>query len=521
MATVDAEQEAEAANWRPRHSPWLIAIAVMLGTFMEILDSSIANVALPHIAGSLSATPEEATWAITSYLVANAIVLPLTAWLSSRFGRKQFLIVCTTIFTIASVLSGAATSLGMLIGARVLQGMGGGALQPIAQAVMLESFPPHKRGQAMAIYGMGVVVAPILGPILGGYITDNYDWRWSFYINLPIGIIAIILTHLFLENPPFLARRKHSKIDYLGFLSLALWVGALQIMLDKGEQEEWFSSMLIVALAIIFAVFIMFFLNWELWTKEPVVDLRILLNRNFGIAAFLITVVGAVLYGSVTVLPLFLQNLLGYPAYDSGLAIAPRGLGAFCANVVLGPLLSRYDGRIFVGSGFLMLALSNLWLSHINTEIAITNITYPNVLQGVAIACIFVPLTTLANATLPISQFGMSSGIYNLMRNLGGGIGIALCTTFITRGAQMYQNTLVSHVTPYDQAYSHFSSAVGGLVQGAQANGLTYALVLKQSAMLAYINIYIIMAYVCFACIPLVFLMESGASKGRPSSPGH
>lgn len=488
---------------------------------MEILDSSIANVCLPHIAGSLSATPEEATWAVTSYLVANAIVLPLTAWLSSRFGRKQFLVTCTIIFTIASGLSGAATSLGMLIAARVLQGLGGGALQPIAQAVMLESFPAHKRGQAMAVYGMGVVVAPILGPILGGYITDNYDWRWSFYINLPVGIIAVIMALLFLENPPFLAQHKTRKIDYLGFFSLALWVGALQVMLDKGEQEEWFSSALIVALAITFAIFVMFFLNWESWTDEPVVDLKILGNRNFGIAAFLITVVGAVLYGSVTVLPLFLQNLLGYPAYDSGLAIAPRGLGAFCANIVLGPLLTRYDGRIFVGSGFVMLALSNIWLSDINTQIAITNITYPNVLQGVAIACIFVPLTTLASSTLPIEQFGMASGIYNLMRNLGGGIGIALCTTFITRGSQMYQNTLITHITPYSPAYLELSSRLGGLLPTQQAYGLTYGVVLQQATMLAYINIYLIMGALCFACVPLVFLMERGDSGPKKPSLGH
>ena len=295
-----------ADTWRPSHNPWLIAIAVMCGTFMEVLDTSIANVALPHIAGSLSSTPEEATWAVTSYLVANAIVLPLTAWMGSRFGRKNFLITCTVLFTLASVLSGAATSLEMLVLARIFQGVGGGALQPTAQAVLLESFPPRQRGQAMAFYGMGIVVAPILGPIVGGYITDNYSWRWIFYINLPVGLFAVVMAWLFVEDPPFLKTQRTRKIDYLGFVSLALWVGALQIMLDKGQQEDWFGSTMVITLAVIFAVSLMFFLNWETTVEEPIVELKVFLDRNFAVAAFMVTVVGAVLYGSVTVLPLFL-----------------------------------------------------------------------------------------------------------------------------------------------------------------------------------------------------------------------
>lgn len=513
VASPNSEQ-----GWRPSHNPWLIAVAVMCGTFMEVLDTSIANVALPHIAGSLSSTPEEATWAVTSYLVANAIVLPLTAWLGGRFGRKRFLITCTVLFTIASVLSGAATSLNMLILARILQGLGGGALQPTAQAVLLESFPPKQRGQAMAFYGMGIVIAPIMGPILGGYITDNYDWRWSFYINLPVGILAVVMAYLFIEDPPFLKSDKTSRVDYLGFLSLALWVGALQIMLDKGQQEDWFESELIVVLAVLFFVALMFFLNWESTTDEPVIDLSILTNRNFAVAAFLITVVGAVLYGSIAVLPLFLQSLLGYPAFDSGLAVAPRGVGALVSMIVIGPLLARFDGRFFVGLGLITLGSSNLWLSHINTQIAITNITFPNVLQGVSLGLIFVPLTTLANAHLPVSQFGKASGIYNLMRNLGGGIGIALCTTFVARGSQMYQNTLVGHVDPYNPIFQQFNSMVSSFVPAAQANALTYGVVREQAAMLAYINIYILMAYACFACLPLVFLLKKADNSA--ASPG-
>lgn len=509
MAAVAPQGAGDGSEgWRPSHNPWLIAVAVMLGTFMEVLDTSVANVALPHIAGSLSSTPEEATWAVTSYLVANAIVLPLTAWLSSAFGRKRFLITCTIIFTIASLLSGAATSLPMLVVARIFQGLGGGALQPTAQAVLLESFPPRRRGQAMAFYGMGIVVAPILGPILGGYITDNYSWRWTFYINLPVGILAVLMSSVFIEDPPFLKRKVGSKVDYLGFISLALWVGALQVMLDKGQMEDWFESALILKLGVVFVVFLMFFLNWETQIKDPIVELRILKDRNFAIAAFMITVVGAVLYGSVTVLPLFLQNLLGYPAFDSGMAVAPRGIGALFSMMMIGPLLARYDARFFVGGGFLLLAISNLWLAGINTEISIWDIATPNVLQGVAIGMIFVPLTTLANANLPVAQFGKASGIYNLMRNLGGGIGIALCQTFISRNSQGFQTTLVSHINAFNPNFGRLQSMIEPVMGEDKAMGLTYRLVQQQSAMLSYINVYILMAYACFACVPLVFFMK-------------
>ncbi|MCA9790233.1 MAG: DHA2 family efflux MFS transporter permease subunit [Candidatus Eremiobacteraeota bacterium] len=519
MAAVGPSPEAQA--WRPKHNPWLIAIAVMSATFMEILDTSIANVALPHIAGSMASTAEEATWAITSYLVANAIVLPLTGWLAVNFGRKRFLVTCIILFTFASVLSGAATSLTMLIVARILQGLGGGAMQPTAQAVLLESFPPRQRGAAMAFYGVGVVVAPILGPIVGGFITDNYTWRWSFYINLPVGMIAILMALLFIEDPPFLAHRAGSKVDYPGFFSLALWIAALQIMLDKGQQEGWFQSSLIVTLAVIFAIALMFFLNWELQTGAPVVELSILKDRNFAIATFLITVVGAVLYGSVTVLPLFLQNLVGYPAFDAGLAVAPRGAGALCAMLMVGPMLARFDGRYFVGFGFFLLGLSNIFLSHINLDISIWNVTSANIVQGVGIGFIFVPLTTLANAYLPMERFSMASGIYNLMRNLGGGIGIALSTTAIARGAQRFQNYLVEHITPYDPTYQNFHQTLSAVMPNPQAaDALTYATVSQQAALLAYINIYAIMAWACFLCIPLVFLLRKAEVDG-PVAPAH
>src|ERR1044071_8528789 len=308
-----------AEEWRPSFNPWLIAVSVMLATFMEVLDTSVANVALPHIAGNLSASTDQATWVLTSYLVSNAIVLPATGWLSARFGRKRLLIFCIGLFTAASFMCGAATSLPMLILARVIQGAGGGALQPIAQAVMLESFPPARRGAAMAVYGMGVVVAPIIGPTLGGWITDSYTWRWIFYINLPVGLLASFMANTFVEDPPYLKGQKPGRIDYTGFGLMALGLGALELTLDLGQQRDWFHSDLIVFTASVSALSILAFIAWELYTPEPIVNLRVFLNRNFAVGCALIASVGVVLYGSTALLPLFLQTLLGYPAVESGL----------------------------------------------------------------------------------------------------------------------------------------------------------------------------------------------------------
>src|SRR5947209_11113227 len=300
-------------QWTPTFNPWLIAASVMLATFMEVLDTSVANVALPHIAGNLSATPEEATWVLTSYLVSNAIILPATNWLGRFFGRKRFLIVCIAIFTLSSAVCGAAASLGMLIVARIAQGAGGGALQPIAQAVLMESFPREKRGSAMAVFGMGVVVAPIIGPTLGGWITDNYSWRWIFYINVPIGILAIFMANTFIEDPPYIKNQKPGRIDYIGFGLMALGLAALQLVLDKGQEEDWFSSNWIVLVTIFSVAALIAFVVWELKTKEPIVNLRVFTNRNFAVGTVLIASVGIVLYGSTALLPLFLQTLLGYP----------------------------------------------------------------------------------------------------------------------------------------------------------------------------------------------------------------
>ncbi|HYB69142.1 MAG TPA: DHA2 family efflux MFS transporter permease subunit, partial [Candidatus Bathyarchaeia archaeon] len=442
-----------AAEWRPRSSPVLIALSVMLGTFMEVLDTSVANVALPHIAGSLSATPEQATWVLTSYLISNAIVLPVTAWLSAAFGRKRFLLTCVVIFTLASAACGAAGSLGVLIFARVVQGVGGGALQPIAQAILLESFAPARRGRAMAAYSMGVIVAPILGPTLGGWITDSYTWRWIFYINLPVGFAALVMIQTFIEDPPYLQRTALRRIDTWGLAFMALWLATLQVVLDKGQQDDWLAAVWIRWFLVVSTAAMVAFIVREFTTEEPIVNLHILGDRNFAIGTVLITMMGLVLYGTTALLPLFLQTLLGYPAFEAGLATSPRGLGALLSALVVGRLVGVLDGRILVAAGFGFLGLSGIWLSQLTFDVAWGNIATVTFLNGLANPLIFIALSTMSFGTLRREQMGGATGIYNLMRNLGGSVGISVATTLLARRAQVHQNVMVARMTPYDPVY--------------------------------------------------------------------
>jgi DHA2 family multidrug resistance protein len=423
-------------EWHPRHSPWAVALGVMLATFMQVLDTSIANIALPHIAGSLSSTPDEATWVLTSYLVSNAIILPMTGWLGNHFGRKRVFITCIGMFTFSSVLCGMAVNLPMLILARILQGAGGGAMVPIAQATMLESFPPHKRGIAMATFAQAVVVAPIIGPTLGGWITDNYSWRWIFYINVPVGILAIFLAVWLVEDPPYIKRNLEAKIDFIGFGLLALWLATLQIVLDKGQEADWFAADWICWFTVISAAAFISFVIWEFRVEHPLVNLRILASRNFRTGLMLMTVVGLILYGTTAELPLFLQTLMGYPALQSGLAMSPRGAGAFVMTFVVGRLFGKVPLRVLLFIGFSLLSTSVFMLSRINLQVSMASVVFPLVLNGMAMSFIFVPLTTAAMSQLRQRDIGSGTGLYNLMLNLGGGVGIAFVTTMIARGAQ-------------------------------------------------------------------------------------
>jgi DHA2 family multidrug resistance protein len=512
--TVSPEEQDRA--WKPSFNPWIISISVMLATFMEVLDTSIANVALPHIAGSMSASTEEATWVLTSYLVSNAIILPTTGWLSRYFGRKNFLIACIILFTLASALCGAANSLGLLIFARILQGAGGGALQPIAQAVMLESFPHHKRGMAMAAYGMGVVVAPILGPTLGGWITDAYSWRWSFYINVPIGIIAVLMAQAFVEDPPYIRGQRSTRIDYIGFGFMAVWLATLQIMLDKGQQEDWFASHFIVTLAVISGLAFLAFVAWELHVAQPIVDLRVLLNRNFTIGILMIFALGVVLYGTIALLPLFLQTLLGYPAYQSGLTLSPRGFGSMFAMIVVGRIIGRVDSRWLMAVGFGLLAYSAFLFGGFSLDISMRSVIWPNIINGMSTGLIFVPLTTICMGTLPNEQMGNATGIYNLMRNLGGGLGIAMVTALLSRSAQTHQATMAAHMTPYDPAFmerlhaltSALTPQLGANAAGQAAYAMIYDELLRQANLWSYVADFRLLAYLCLACMPLVFLFK-------------
>jgi DHA2 family multidrug resistance protein len=521
-----ARSSSEPEVWKPSFNPWLIAASVMLATFMEVLDTSVANVALRHIAGSLAASSEESTWVLTSYLVSNAIILPATDWLGRNFGRKRFLTVCIAIFTLSSALCGAATSLGMLLFARVLQGAGGGALQPIAQAVLLESFPTEKRGSAMAVYGMGIVVAPIIGPTLGGWITDNYSWRWIFYINVPIGILAVLMANTFIEDPPYIRNQKPGRIDYIGFGLMALGLAALQIVLDKGQEDDWFSSTFITWATVFAVVTLAAFIIWELSVKEPIVNLRVLSNRNFAVGTALIAAMGVVLYGTTALLPLFLQTLLGYPALQSGLAVSPRGIGAVVSMLIVGRLIGKIDGRYLVMFGFGVMGLATYLLVDINLTISMGSIVWPQVISGLAIGFVFVPLSVLATGTLTNEQIGGGTGIFSLMRNLGGSFGIAGVTTMLARGAQAHQSTMVAHLTPYDPTFQQSLHDITGVLAARgnpamapqRAYAAIYEALVGQANLLAYIDNFRLLAFLCLLCIPAALLFKRAkANRQAPA----
>src|SRR6202522_3510893 len=425
-ATAPPDQSAEAAHGV---NTWLIAMSVMLATFMEVLDTAIASVALPYIAGSLSASTDEATWVLTSYLVANAIVLPASNWFSLKFGRKRFLMSCVAIFTVASFACGAAPTLVFMLIARVVQGAGGGALQPLSQAILLESFPPAKRGAAMAVFAFGVVVAPVLGPTLGGWLTDTYSWRYAFYINIPIGILALFMINRFIFDPPYISKAKVAPLDRYGFAALVIWTGALQVILDKGQEDDWFGAVWIRWAALALIVSFVYFI-WHCWRdKNTLVDLKVLKDRNFAIGTVLIFMFGVGIYSTVTVLPLFYQELLGYTAFTAGLVVAPRGIGAIMGMPIIGFLSNRADPRYLLTFGFVTFGLTTLYFGSITLGISPWTLFLPILITGFGLSFVFVPINTAAYGTLSNEQIGNASGLFNLMRNVGGSIGISIATT--------------------------------------------------------------------------------------------
>ncbi len=496
----------------------------MLATFMEVLDTSVATVSLPHIAGNLSATPDESTWVLTSYLISNAIILPSSGWLGSRLGRKRYQLLSVTLFTLASMLCGAASSLGMLIAARVLQGAAGGGLQPVSQAVLLESFPVQKRGQAMAVFGMGIIVSPLLGPLMGGWITDNYSWRWIFYINVPVGILALLMIHAFVEDPPYLARTAGAKIDTIGFGLMAIAFTAIQVVLDKGQEDDWFAAAWVCWLVAVAAVALVAFIVHELRTSAPIVNLRILANRNLATGTFMIGLLGVIIYGTTSILPLFLQELIGYTAYNSGYAVSPRGIGAIVSMILAARLIGRVDERILLTIGVLIRGASLFMLGDLNLSMSMSSIIWPNIVNGFANGFLFVPLTTMTMKTLPRELTGAGTGIYNLLRNLGASLGISMVTTLMVRGKQSHQNVLVSNLNGSNPAYwnalqqfSHFFGVQNGNAQGRHlAMGMLYRNLVQQATLSSYIDDFRLLGVLSVACLPFIFFFRNAKLSKTP-----
>jgi DHA2 family multidrug resistance protein len=521
----NANANANIEDWRPAINPWIIAITVTLATFMEVLDTSIANVALPHIAGSLSAGQDESTWVLTSYLVSNAIVLPLSGWLSSIMGRKNFYMSCVALFTVSSFLCGLAPNLATLIIFRVLQGAGGGGLQPSEQAILADTFPPAKRGMAFAVYGIAVVTAPAIGPTLGGWITDNFTWRWIFFINIPVGIISLLLTSRLIQDPPYLKRRKLSetKIDYVGLGFVALGLGALQIVLDKGQRDDWFESHFILILSLIAAASLIFVIIWEWRHKDPIIDLHLFKDRTFAVSNLLMFMLGFALLGSTLLLPLFMQTLLGYTAEEAGLALMPGGFTIIVLLPLVGFLLSRYSPRWLLFFGLIVLSGSLFHMAGFDLEMDFRTAAVARMFQAAGMAFLFVPINTAAYAFLPRDKNNAASGLMNLARNIGGSVGISLVTTMLDRRSQVHLNDLSRNLSSGNPA---LRSMLAGASRAMQAHGSSAALATKQAyalvegtlqrqaTMLAYIDDFRFLAVAILLMVPLVFLMK----KGKPGA---
>ena len=508
-----ATEESGAA---PEPHPWLVAVSVVCGTFMVVLDTTVVNVSLRNIAGSLSATPEEATWALTSYLAANAIILPITGWLAQLFGRKRLLFVSVGAFSVASLLCGLAPSLPLLIFWRIVQGATGGVMQPLSQAIMLEAFPAHERGKAMGFFGVVIVVAPILGPVLGGWLTDNYSWRWVFYINVPIGVVAILLLRAFLHDPPYL-QRGYRRIDFMGIGLLALGIGALQIALDRGQEEDWLASTQITTLLVMAVVCLTTFVLHELVVREPVVHLRVFKDRSFAVGTFLVTLMSFGLYGSLVMLPMLMQTLMGYSPLDAGIALAPRGLGSLVAMPVVGLLLARTDPRKMLGLGFGLAGFTTLWLSWLDLNAGYWDFFWPQLVQGVAFGLLFVPLATISVDAISRVEMGNATSLFNLMRNIGGSFGIAAVQTILARDRQAHAAVLAAHVDPYSpQTQIAFSNLRADfLARGAdlttatqRAYGALYGMVQRQAAALSFLDAFRLLALVFLLMTPLVLLLR-------------
>jgi len=526
MSTGAQTPAAYEAPWQPKYNPWLIAVVVAMAAFMEVLDTSIANVALPYMAGNLGASNDESTWVLTSYLVSNAIVLPISGWLATTFGRKRFFMTCLAMFTVSSLLCGFAPSLGLLLAFRVLQGAGGGGLQPMAQAILADTFPPQKRGLAFALYGITAVMAPTIGPTLGGWITFNYSWRWIFFINLPVGLLASFLVLRLIEDPPYLSRLKAAgiKLDYIGIALLALGVGALQILLDKGQEDDWFGSRFILTLAIVSGVCLVSLVIWEWFRKSPVVDVRLFKNLNYFSSNLMMFTLGILLFSSLVLMPQFLQTLLGYTAELAGLVLSGGAVVLLISLPLVGQLTTKFQARYIIAFGWLCLAIG-MYVStqRIDLTISFVSASWLRIVQVVGIGFLFVPITLAAYIGMPAEKSNAVAGMVNFMRNIGSSVGTSMVTTLIDRRSQYHQSVLVSHTTPGSQ---NFQNLVDGATQlfihsgmsppdaKHRAYAIIYQFVQTQGATLAYIDTFWVLAVLSAIMFVLSFVLRKNDPGG-------
>jgi DHA2 family multidrug resistance protein len=497
---------------------WIVAITVMLPTLIVIVDTSVVNVSLDHIRGSLSAGIDESTWAITSYLASNAIIIPMTGWLSRLFGRKRYLIFSISLFTFSSLMCGSSWNIQSLVFFRILQGIGGGALQPISQAILLETFLPRQHGMAMAIFGVGTMFGPVIGPLLGGWITDNWSWHWIFYINIPIGIVSILMTMLFIVDPPYMERTK-MKIDYWGLFFLAIGIGCLQIVLDKGQREDWFSSSFITWMSYISVSSLIMFILVEFFAENPIVNLRTFRNLSFSSGNIIVCFVYFNLFSSVVLLPIYLQTLMGYTSFLAGLVLAPGGIASMIAMPIAGKLVTKINPKAILAFGIATAAYAIHLMSQFNLQADFNTILWPRVVMTVGMGFLFIPLTTMTLSDIRKEEMGNATAIFTLLRNLGGSFGVAIAATLLARRTQFHQVHLVEHLTPFDRNFQMAIPQISQMLQhrgvipplqGQGSMGVIYNQLLRQASMLAFNDVYYLLSIMMMLILPLVLLMKKG-----------
>ncbi len=526
----DYDSEFHYEHWTPRFNPWVITFTVTLATFMESLDSSIANVALPHIAGTVGASYDEATWILTSYLVSNAIVLPISGWISNRIGRKRFYMMCVALFTASSFLCGLATSLPMLIFFRVVQGMGGGGLQPSERAILADTFPPEKRSMAFSLYGMAVVVAPAIGPTIGGWITDNYTWRWIFFLNIPVGIISLLLTSRIVEDPPYLKRVRKTvgSIDGIGLGLLALSIGAVQIMLDKGQEDDWFGSRIIVTCALLAGFGLIAFLYREWTTKHPVIDLSLYRRRNFAMSQVVMLAVGAALYSTTVMIPQFLQEVMGYTATEAGMALSAGAVVLIVLLPIVGYLGQKLDPRLMITFGFCLLTFGIWRIGDLNLSIGFWNAVSWRVVMVLGMPFLFVPISLMSYVGVPQEKNNEVSGLTAFARNIGGSLGVSFISTMLLRRAQTHQEVLSAHVYGSSTTYMSFKQGMSGALHArgySSADAATgaalriYDMMRQQATVLAYVDTVHILVVMTACLIPIGYLMKKPRFRSKPAEP--